>query len=400
MLPGLASAAGPAVTTGPTVSGIAEQGQRLGAVPGIWAGTGTVSYAYQWYRCDGAGSHCSSVHGATGVGYRLGAADAGKTIGLTVEATDTTGTTSAYASLVGPVAAKGAPLLATTAPKITGGLTVGAAATVASGTWSSASATFTYAWEQCNPNGRVCTAIPGAAAASYTPTTGDAGHALVAIVTGTSGANTQTAWSTATAPVKAAPGPTLTAAPTVAGKLQQGQKLTATSGTWTGTGTVTYAYQWYRCDGTGAHCSSVHGATRATYITVAADVGKTIGLTVKAADTTGTIAGYAGLVGPVAAKAAMLTATTEPIVTGIPAVGTALTAAGAAWSEATTSTAYSWQRCNANGRICSFITGATSSSYTPTAADAGHTLVAVVTAVAGGVSQAVWSPPTPPVAAG
>jgi hypothetical protein len=400
VLSGIASAAGPAVTTGPSVSGVAEQGQRLGAVPGIWTGTGTVTYAYQWYRCDATGAHCASVHGATGVGYRLLAADAGKTIGLTVKATDTTGTTSAYASLVGPVAAKGAPLLATTAPKTTGGLTVGAAATVANGTWSSTSATFTYAWQQCNVNGRVCVPISGATTVSYTPTTADAGHALVAVVTATAGANTQTAWSTATAPVKAAPGPTLTAAPVVTGTREQGRKLSATSGTWTGTGTVAYAYQWYRCDGTGAHCSSVHGATRATYTTVAADVGKTIGLTVKATDTTGTIAAYAGLVGPIAAEAAALTATTAPTVTGAPAVGTALTAAGAAWSEATTSTAYSWQRCNANGRICTFISGATSSSYTPTTADAGHTLVAVVTAVAGGVSQAVWSLPTPPVAAG
>jgi hypothetical protein len=399
-LPAVASAAGPAVTTGPSVSGTPEQGQRLGAVPGIWAGTGTVTYTYQWYRCDATGSHCSSVHGATGVGYRLAAADGGKTIGLTVKATDTTGTASAYASLVGPVAAKGAPLLATAAPKIAGGLTVGAAATVANGTWSSTSATFTYAWQQCNANGRICTPISGATTASYTPTTADAGHTLVAVVTGTSGTNTQTAWSTATALVKAAPGPTLTAAPVVSGTLQEGRKLTATNGTWTGTGAVTYTYQWYRCDGTGAHCSSVHGATRATYTAVAADVGKTIGLTVKATDTTGTIAAYAGLVGPIAAQAATLTATTAATVTGTPAVGTALTAAGAAWSEATTSTAYSWQRCNAHGRICSFITGATSSSYTPTAADAGHTLVAVVTAVAGGVSQAVWSLPTAPVPAG
>ena len=240
VLPALASAAGPAVTTGPSVSGVVEQGQRLGAVPGIWSGTGTVTYAYQWYRCDATGAHCSSVHGATGVGYRLVAADAGKTIGLTVKATDTTGTTTAYASLVGPVAATGAQLLATAAPKITGGLIVGAAATVVNGTWSSASATFTYAWQQCNPNGRICTPISGATTATYTPTTADAGHALVVVVTGTSGANTQSVWSTATAPVKAAPGPTLTAAPVVSGMLQQGRRLTATSGTWTGTGTIAY----------------------------------------------------------------------------------------------------------------------------------------------------------------
>jgi hypothetical protein len=398
LLAAAAAAPGPVNTTPPSASGTPQQGQRLGAVPGIWTGTGAVRYAYQWYRCDSAGAHCKSVHGATGVGYRLGAADAGALVGLTVAATDSTGTTSAYASLLGPVAAAGATLRSTTPPKIVGGSTVGVTATVDNGGWSGKPSSFTVAWQQCNPNGRACVPIGGATSAGYTPAPADVGHALVAVVTATAGSASQAAWSTASRPVKTAPGPVLATAPAVSGTVQQGQRLSATSGTWTGSGTIAYAYQWYRCDTTGAHCSSVHGATLATYTLAAADAGKTIGLTVRATDSTGTASAYAGLVGTVATKTAPLHATAAPAVTGSPSVGQTLTVASGSWSPATPSFTYAWLRCNANGRICTPIAGADAASYVPVADDAGHALVAVVTASAAGTTLASWSLPTAPVA--
>ncbi len=398
LLAAAAAAPGPVNTTPPSASGTPQQGQRLGAVPGIWTATGTVTYAYQWYRCDAAGAHCKSVHGATGVGYRLGAADAGALVGLTVTATDSTGTTSAYASLVGPGAAANAALRSTTAPKITGGAAVGAAATADDGGWSATPSAVTVAWQLCNPNGRACVAIAGATSFGYTPVAADAGHALVAVVTATSGKVTQAAWSIATRPVKAAPGPVLVTAPAVSGTVQQGQRLSATSGTWTGSGTIVYAYQWYRCDTAGAHCSSVHGATLATYTLAAVDAGKTIGLTVRATDSAGTASAYTGLAGVVAAKTAPLRATAAPAVSGVAAVGQTLTAGNGSWSSAAASFTYTWLRCNVNGRICTPIAGATAASYVPIADDAGHALVAVVTASAAGATQAGWSLPTGAVA--
>jgi hypothetical protein len=400
--PGAATAAtatGPVDSTLPSVSGLPQQGQRLGAAPGIWTGSGTPTYAYQWYRCDTAGSHCLSVHGATAVGYKLAAADVGKLIGLTVKATDTTGTTSAYASLVGPIAATKAPLRSTVAPKITGGQAAGVAATVDNGTWSTTPTAYAYAWQRCNPNGRICVPIAGATTAGYTPVAADVGHTLVAVVTATAGTGSQAVWTVATGAVKAQPGPALSAAPAVSGTVVQGQRLTGTTGSWTGSGTIAYAYQWYRCDPAGAHCNSVHGATLSTYTLVAADVGKTIGLTVKATDSTGTASAYAGLVGTVASNAAALHATGAPQVTGTPALGQQLSATAGTWNVATSSTTYAWQRCNTNGRICVPIAGATASTYAPTADDVGHALVAVATAVAGSATQASWSLATAPVAA-
>ena len=50
------------------------------------------------------------------------------------------------------------------------------------------------------------------------------------------------------------------------------------------------------------------------------------------------------------------------------------------WDGEAGSFSYQWQRCNAEGKECSNIAGATSSNYTPVAADVGKTLVAKVTA--------------------
>ena len=70
------------------------------------------------------------------------------------------------------------------------------------------------------------------------------------------------------------------------------------------------------------------------------------------------------------------------------------------WSGTAPSTfAYAWLRCNANGRLCTAIAGATAAGYTLTADDAGHTLVATVTATAGTATQAVLTVASSPVVA-
>jgi hypothetical protein len=56
----------------------------------------------------------------------------------------------------------------------------------------------------------------------------------------------------------------------VSGTATFGQTLTTTNGTWTGSPTIVYTYQWQR-DGV-----DIGGATASTYVQVAADAGKTI----------------------------------------------------------------------------------------------------------------------------
>src|SRR5262245_21914204 len=141
-------------------------------------------------------------------------------------------------------------------------------------------------------------------------------------------------------------GPVLTAPPSVSGTTAAGRRLTALTGTWTGSGPIRYGFQWYRCDGNGARCNSVNGATSATYTLVPRDVGKTIALTVTARDSAGATAAYASLVGPIAAKTPLLVATAQPLVTGAPIQGKAIQASTGAWSPTPSKVTYSWLRCN------------------------------------------------------
>ena len=71
--------------------------------------------------------------------------------------------------------------------------------------------------------------------------------------------------------------------PTITGTAQQGQILTAAPGTWTAAD-ATYTYQWERCDGAGANCVAVPGATAQTYLVAPTDVGATFVVVVTAAN--------------------------------------------------------------------------------------------------------------------
>jgi hypothetical protein len=191
-------------------------------------------------------------------------------------------------------------------------------------------------------------------------------------------------------------GPTQTAAPTVTGSVAAGAALSAAPGTWSGSGTLSYAYQWLRCNTTGAQCSSIHGATAATYKLVTKDIGETIGLTVTASDAAGKTSGYANLIGPVAPAASPLTSTTQPTMSGTAKTGQILLVSNGVWTSVPTAYTYSWLRCNANGRVCTPISGATQTTYMVASADIGHTIIAVVDAVFGTTIQAAFSTATAP----
>jgi Ig domain of plant-specific actin-binding protein len=371
-------AAGPTPSSRPVVSGTFQVGNKLTASPGRWSSVHVVTYAYQWYRCTAVGTRCSAIRGATSGSYRTVPKDAGRTLGLTVRGSDSSGVTSSYSALVGVIAPRTAPTAPAGQPTLSGEAIVGRTLTVATPLWTAGGADPTYAWRRCNANGRVCGRIAGASETSYTLTPADAGRVVVATAT----AEGSTVFSQSAGVTRPRPGPLATGLPAIAGTLQRGAKLTASAGSWTGSGTITYTYQWYRCDGVGAHCSAIRGARRGTYTQVAADVGHTLGLTVHATDATGTTVAYAPLAGTIAGTGD-LAASAQPTVTGAATVAATLKVGQGAWTTTPSSFAYGWLRCNSNGRLCTAIAGATADSYTVTADDAGHTLVATVTATAG-----------------
>jgi hypothetical protein len=102
---GTATGQAPASTSPPTVSGTAQEGSTLSASQGTWTGTAPVAYAYQWRRCDVAGTSCVDIGGATGTGYALASADVGRTIRVRVTGSNSSGASSAESAQTAVVSA-------------------------------------------------------------------------------------------------------------------------------------------------------------------------------------------------------------------------------------------------------------------------------------------------------
>ena len=183
------------------MTGTLQQRKQLTATPGTWSGAGRSRYAYQWYRCDSAGAHCKSISGATKATYTQGTRDVGQTLGLAVHADGHDRDGDGVQRSGRPRRGSSAKLVASAPPAITGTPSVGGKLEVAGGSWSLTPTAFTYQWQRCNVNGRLCAAIPGAVGSSYSPTAGDVGYRLLAVVQAVANGLPQATLSTTTAPV-------------------------------------------------------------------------------------------------------------------------------------------------------------------------------------------------------
>ena len=81
--------------------------------------------------------------------------------------------------------------------------------------------------------------------------------------------------------------PVNTGEPKISGTAQEGQTLTASSGTWTSASTITYSYQWRRCNAQGNGCANIGGADTSSYLVKQADIGDTLRVRVTAKNADG-----------------------------------------------------------------------------------------------------------------
>src|SRR5437764_4764588 len=119
-----ASSAAPVNQSPPKISGTAEQGQTLTASTGTWTSSSTISYSYQWRRCDAKGAGCANIGGADSSTYLLKSADVGNTVRVRVTAKNADGSGSADSDPSAVVAPKTAPAPATGCPTGSGGIAV------------------------------------------------------------------------------------------------------------------------------------------------------------------------------------------------------------------------------------------------------------------------------------
>jgi hypothetical protein len=228
----------------------------------------------------------------------------------------------------------------------------------------------------------------------------DVGHTLKVQEVASNAAGSSAPTSSApTEVVTAEPrAPTNTSPPTIAGTAQQGQTLTASPGSWTGSPSG-FAYEWLRCDSAGASCAPILLAASSTYVVAEADVGGTLRVAVVASNAAGSSAPASSApTEVVTAEPRAPTNTSPPTIAGTAQQGQTLTASPGSWTGSPSAYSYTWKRCGAGGGSCKAIAGAIAPTYLLAEADVGGTLrVAVVASNAAGSSAPATSAHTPVV---
>lgn len=357
----------------PVVSGSAFYQQTLRATIGAWTGTPTVTYAYRWKRCNNLGEDCTSLHGANASTYSVRLEDVGHTLRVAVTATNAGGATAAWSTktrIVAPVAPfnLGTPTISDVTPRD------GTVLVAYRGSWQgTAPITYQYQWLACNALGNACQPVVREQRPSIIMRSSNIGIRLRVEVRATNAAGSLTATSLATAQVRPMR-PRNNKRPVVIGVPAFQHTLSATRGSWSGTPTISYGYRWKRCDSLGENCTSIHAATRPTYIVQLEDAGHTLCVAVSATNaggTTGVRSAVTSEVGPVAA----INLIPPTISDTTPHDGDVLTAYVGSWrGTEPIEFHYEWFRCNSLGTGCVPISGANGEHLIVSAALFGHRL--------------------------
>jgi hypothetical protein len=352
----------PVMHAPPVVTGTAKRGETVRASPGTWAAVN--GFTYRWEReVDDA---WTAIDGATGEEYAPREVDLGRRLRVRVTATGAHGEVEAVSGATAPVADLKPPVNVAP-PVVIGTLHEGQTLGVTEGTWTGA-VSRSVVWQRRTGIGEWTTI---STESTYVLQAADAGADVRAVVTAKNGDGETTATSAARGPVVARP--VVTVIPVVSGTPRLGHTLTATSGTWSWATTYEYAWQRRAADG---EWSGIPGAHGTSYTVGAGDVRHALRAVVTASNSAGS---------RTAASAWTAAADAPPVNTAPPAVegdlyaGETLTAAGDRWTG-DPATSVVWQR-RAGGGEWAAIPGATGRTYTIAAADAGHDVRVLVTAV-------------------
>ena len=402
--------AAPVNLVAPAIDGVANPGERLAADVGVWSGLPS-HYSYQWQLCNGGGSGCTDVGGATAASFFPTAAHIGATLRVRIVASNAVAAGAAVTS--SPAAIVGAAPVNETAPAISGTAHVGRKLTTDLGTWLGDPASYTIRWVRCYDDGeQACSEIPGATASTYTIQPADNNREiLLRVIAANAFGSSEPIDSARTAGVTYGPPtpPGNLSPPTFAGIPDEHELLTAAPGAWSGNPS-SYRYQWFSCDIDIVTCADITGATQQTYVVTASQIGRLIGVEVIATNGLGdSDPAPSDIDGPVLMSYPRNVS--SPSVSGRPQDGETLTADHGSWTSSPTSYSHQWYACNAAVTICERVPGATATRYHLSQRDVGQRYgVGVIAANARGASDEEFSdltdsvrpatttpPPAPPV---
>lgn len=305
----------------PTISGVAHLGETISATLVAVTGNDTPTTGYQWWSCTdivAAGTsditaNCSELVGTNDANLVITSGLVGKRIALLQTATNGQGT--AFKSSATTALVTASPTL-TSSPQVSGSdiySSTSSSAKVTTGTWNGypvpTANNFSYAWYYCMAdvpasssvqNG--CTVIANATSASVPLTAAMVGKYLVAKVTATTttnkvGGGAGSTFTESFGPIRVAP--SITVAPSFAPtSVVVGRSLTASVGTWAGTGPITTSYQWWSCPSTAtisatvavpATCSVISGYDNINLVVPQGSATKKILLAVTATNSVGSV---------------------------------------------------------------------------------------------------------------
>ena len=292
------------------------------------------------------------------------------------------------------MAASGAPPVNTVLPAISGTEKVGETLTTTDGTWTgSPTPTYTYQWQVSDDGSTGWSDISGATSNTYTLTSAQSGKYVRSEVTATNTEGTVIAESASSGQI--VEDVANTAIPTVSGTTRVGETLTTTDGTWTGFPAPTYAYQWQVSDDGISSWSNISGATSSTYILTTSETGKYVRSAVTATNSENSVT----------AESASTTVINETpsisslTISGTAEVGETLTANITATGFPTPTYTYQWEENDGSG--WTNISGAVSSTYILTSAQAGNTIRVSATATnsegsdsetSAATTEVIWEP--------
>ena len=165
--------------------------------------------------------------------------------------------------------------------------------------------------------------------------------------------------------------PTNSVLPVISGNISVSGTALVSKGTWAGT-IENYSYQWRRCTDqvTTTTCVAISGANATSYVITQSDSGKYLRVSVTALDVNG---GTTVLTAPSTIVLSRPLNTALPDISGIATFGSVLTTTNGTWTTPNAGIyTYRWLRCSSSvDSTCSYISGATNTTYAISAAEVG-----------------------------